>query len=284
MRRGEYDKAVKLYEELYLARPEEESILLRLAWANYDRGATAEAIAYLEILLQRELQRKIFTGFAFDELVRIYKQEKNYVRLTEICRRAVEQQPEDIGLLIELGNAFLKSGNDGEACLIYEKAVRMENDNPALYCLWGEALFAAGRPQESEAAYLQAGKLDPEQLDRYYFKIAELFAKRGGYNDAQRLLEMCIAVSPSQPVYHCCAGDAFIGLGRIAEALMKYETAVTLDNSGSGAYYNRLGNSLTRAGYHKEAAAVFRKAMERESDNPAYARHLALACKNLGVD
>ena len=278
---GKYQEAISLYEEVHQAHPEEESVLLMLAWAHYDSGATAQALAYLETLLQRELQRKIFTGFAFDELVRIYKQEKNFGKLTEICTRAVAAQPDDVGLLAELGNACLRAGKAQDACRIYDKLVHLDNDNPAFHCLLGEALFAAGRTSESEAAYLRAGQLDPDQVGHYYFKIADLFAQSGRYEEAKRLLEMCIAASPAKPLYHCCLGDALVGLGRVKEALAEYETAV--HNSNSGAYYNRCGNILVKANYHQEAVEAFLRALKMEPDNPVYARHLALAQEALGL-
>ena len=75
----------------------------------------------------------------------------------------LQLQPEDVGLLVELGNAYLQSGQAKKACGIYEKLIEIESDNPALYCHWGEALFAAGLSQESEKAYLRAGEIDPDQ-------------------------------------------------------------------------------------------------------------------------
>jgi len=111
LKEGRYQEAVKLCEEVYQAHPEEESALLMLAWAHYDNGATTRAVEYLEILLARELKRKVFTGFAYDELVRIYKQNRNFDKLIEICCRAVEVQPDDVGLLNELGNAYLQAGS-----------------------------------------------------------------------------------------------------------------------------------------------------------------------------
>ena len=283
LRQGKYSEAIGLLEEVHQAYPEEESVLLRLAWAHHDSGATAKAVAYLEILLDRELQRKIFTGFAFDELVRIYKQEKNFSKLVEICTNAVAVQPDDVGLLTELGNAYLLAGRTQEACRIFEKLVQLENDNPAFYCLWGEALFTAGKTSESEAAYLRAGEIDPDQADRYYFKIADLFAKSGCYEEAKRLLDACIAANPAKPLYHCCLGDALVGLGRIKEAQAEYETAAHYDNSGAGAYYNRFGNILARTNYHQEAMEAFARALKIEPDNPVYTRHLALSYKALGL-
>ncbi len=283
LKQGKYSEAIVLLEEIYQAYPEEESVLLMLAWAYHDSGTTAKAIAYLEILLKRELQRKIFTGFAFDELVRIYKQEKNFNKLVEICTSAVDAQPADTGLLHELGNAYLLAGRAPEACDIFEKLVGLENDNPVFHCLWGDALFAAGLSSDSEAAYLRAAEIDPEQVDHYYFKMSDLFANSGSYEEAKRLLTACIAANPTKPLYRCCLGDVLVGLGRVSEAHAQYEYAAHYDNSSAGAYFNRFGNMLARANYHSEAVEAFRRALKIEPDNPFYLRHLALSYKALGL-
>jgi tetratricopeptide (TPR) repeat protein len=280
---GKYQEAIKLYKEIHQAYPEEESVLLLLAWAHYDSGDTASAVGCLETLLQRELQRKVFTGFAFDELVRIYRQEKNFTKLIEICTNAVAVQPDDTGLLIELGNAYLQAGRADDACHIFQKLVNLENDNTEFYCRLGEALFTAGRADESENAYLQAVKIDPEQADNYYFKIADLFAAGGCYAEAERLLRMSISANQAKPLYHCCLGDVLIGQGKVREALVEYQTAAQGDNSGAGAYYNRLGNTLAKANYHREAVDAFRLALAIEPGNPVYTRHLALSYKALGL-
>jgi tetratricopeptide (TPR) repeat protein len=282
LREGKYLEAIALLEEIHFAHPEEESVLLSLAWAHHDSGSIAKAVTCLETLLQRELQRKIFTGFAFDELVRIYKQEKNFGKLTDICARAAAAQPGDASLQNELGNAYLLAGRATDACDVFEKLVDLENDNPAFYCSWGDALFAAGRTAESEAAYLRAGEIDPDSADHYYFKIADLFARSNRHEEAKRLLEACIAANPAKAVYYCCLGDALVGLGCLSDAQMQYETAIHYDNSGAGAYYNRFGNILARANHHLEAVAAFRRALELEPDNPFYRYHLTLSLSALG--
>jgi tetratricopeptide (TPR) repeat protein len=215
LRQREYRKAIKIFEEINRAHPEEESVLLMLAWAYYDSGAVSKAIECLNMLLERELQRKIFTGFAFDELVRIYKQEKKFDKLVEICEKATTAQSEDVGLLAELGNSYLQLGKTKEACYTYEKIIKMENDNSAFYCLWGEALFAAGLFSESEEAYIRAGKIDPEQAANYCFKLTVLFQQAGNHKEAIRLIDKCISLSPGNPLYYCSLGDSLIGLGKL---------------------------------------------------------------------
>lgn len=283
LREEKYTQAIALLEEAHSANPEEESVLLRLAWAHHDRGATAKAIEYLEILFDRELQRKIFTGFAFDELVRIYKREKNFSKLVEICTNAVARQPDDVCLLSELGHAYVLADRVREACSTFEKLVQLENDNPAFYCLWGEALFIEGNTAASEAAYMRAGEIDSDQADRYYYRIADLFAKSGHYEDAKRLLDFCIAASPANPLYHCCLGDTLVGMGRISEAQLEYDAAASCDSSGAGAYYNRFGNILARTNHHREAMKAFELALKIEPNNPVYIRHLTLSYKALDL-
>ena len=282
LRQGKYREAIVLAGEIHKVYPEEESVLLMLSWAYYDSGNTKQAIKYLNILLERELKRKVFTGFAFDELVRIYKQGKNFHKLVGICERAVTAQPEDVGLLTELGKAYLQSGQAKKACDIYEKLIVIEDDNPAFYCHWGEALFAAGLIQESEKAYLQASEIDSDRPDNYYFKIAVLFQQAGSHREAKRLLNKCITVSSANPLYYCSLGDSLVGLGQIQEALKAYQTAVQYDNPGAGAYYNRLGHALMKAKYFSQAVEAFKLAIAHDSAQPYYLS-LAAAYKGMGL-
>jgi tetratricopeptide (TPR) repeat protein len=281
LRQGKYSEAIALYEELHRAYPEEESVLLMLAWAYYDSGATTQAVEYLEILLARELSRKIFTGFAFDELVRIYRQEKKFDKLTEICTVALAAQPEDIGLLTELGNSFLQAGKADDACRIYRKLITLENDNPSFYCLLGEALFAAGSTGESKDAFSAAAKIDPDQADYYYYKSADLFARGGHHIEAQTLFSRCITANPSKPIYYCCLGDVLISLGEVKKAIIAYETAAQKDHAGAGAYYNRLGNTFMKEKLFDRAADAFQKAINYESLLPYY-QNLATALEASG--
>jgi len=278
---GKNKEAIALLKNIHEMHPEEESVLLRLAWASWDNGEKEGSIGYWEMVLDRELQRKVFTGFAYDELVRIYKQERQIEKLVALCEKVVGVQPQDVGLLEELGTAYFLSGQSHKACDVFQKLVSMEEDNPALYCRLGEALFAAGRVSESEAAYLQAGKIDPEEVDRYYFKVADLFARDGRHDEAKRLLEKCIAASPSKPIYYCCLGDELIGLGRTDEALLAYETAVGLDSRSAGTYYNRMGNTFMKEKLFDRAAAAFQKAIDHET-LPPYHKNLTEARKALG--
>jgi tetratricopeptide (TPR) repeat protein len=282
LKQSKYDDAIILLKELNEEFPEEESIILMLSWAYYDSSDTDNAVKYLNMLLERELHRKVFTGFAFDELVRIYKQKQDFLKLVEICERAAAAQPEDICLLTELGNAYLQSGKAEKACQVFKRLIEIENDNPVFYCYWGDALFAAGSYQESEQAYLKASEIDSEQPDRYYFKIAVLFQQSRKHDDAERLLNKCIVVNSSNPLYYCSLGDSLVSMGNIQGAFDAYDKAVHYDGSRAAVYCNRLGNSLMKAGNFSKAADAYRSAIKYEPVKQYYL-NLASAYRELGL-
>ncbi|HPD56464.1 MAG TPA: tetratricopeptide repeat protein [Smithellaceae bacterium] len=282
LKENKYNQAIGLLREIHEACPEEESVLLMLAWAYYDSGDIEQALHCFHHLFEIELRRKVFTGFAYDELVRIYKQEKKYYDLVKICEKAVAAQNEDKGLLIELGNAYLQAGRAREACAVYEKIIETEKDDAALYCLWGEALFADGFFAESEGAFAQAGKTDPEQEEHFYFKLAVLFQKAQKHQDAIRLAQKCIAQKQDNPLYYCFLGDSYIGLQELEKAFAAYEEAAACADSKSKAfYYHRLGTSLLKARFFAEAARYFQIALDFE-DNPACVKGLIYAYQGMG--
>lgn len=279
---GRYREAIALLEELHAEMPQEESVLMMLSLACYDSGDAEQAEKYLRDLFDRELRRKVFTGFAFDELVRIYKQEKKTEKLVDICETAADAQPDNIALLLELGNAYLQSGNAEKARQAYEKLVALESDNAAFHCLLGEALFAAGMEKECEEIFLKAAEIDAGQSDRFFFKLAVMFYDARKLEDAARLIRQCITVNASNPLYYCFLGDVLIGSAKISEALAAYRQAMDVDPSNAGAYYNRLGNALMKAGYFPEAMQSFQSAIGCEPARP-YFSNLAAALKSMGL-
>ena len=268
LKQEKYSEAIALLENIRGIYPEEESVLLRLAWASWDNGNKEGSIAYWEILLDRELQRKVFTGFAYDELVRIYKQEGEIEKLVAICEKTVQVQPQDVGLLEELGKAYLLSGRSVKAVDTFKKLTSMEADNPAFYCRLGEALMAAGQTEACEEAYRQAGRIDPDEADRYLFRAADLYRREGHFNPAKKLLTKCLEIAPSNSLYYCSLGDVLVALKQPEDAFTEYEKACQFNRPHTAAFYIRLGNSLMKGGLFTDAAKAFEAALSFDASTP----------------
>jgi len=267
---GQYAEAAALYGRLAEQYPDEESFLLAQAWAYHDNGQRNEAIACFEQLFSGELRRKIFTGFAFDELVRLYKDGRQYDRLVTICRQAVEAQPDDIYLIRELGDAFLKAGRTAEAVELFEMITRMEPDAPDLFCLLGDALVAAGRLDSAEGAYQQAVALDPAESPSFYQRLANVLAEAGELERAEVMLNRSIEIRADDPLCLIRLAEVQVRQRRYPEARHSVEAAVAFNPRFAASYYNRLGRALADVDCHRDAVEIFECAIALEKNNAFY--------------
>jgi tetratricopeptide (TPR) repeat protein len=283
VREKRYEDAILLYRKLVDMHPGEESLLLALAWAYHDGGMRKEAVDCFERLFGMELERKVFTGFAFDELVRIFKEEGRYERLIEICERVVAVQPDDIGFLGDLGDAYLKAGKAGKAVEIFEKMTGMESDASMIFCSLGNALVAVGDFNGAEKAYERAVGMDPLEAATFYSRLAGVYLEAGHNEQAEKIFRKCIEYRDDEPAYHCSLGDVLVRQGRLNDAELAYARAIELHRDDAGAYYNRFGKALSKTGYHLQAIEIFKKAIAVDSRNPFYHLHLAESCAAAGL-
>ena len=283
MKAKRYDDAVILYRKLVDMHPGEDSFLLSLAWAYHDSGRLDDAVDCFERLLNRELQRQVFTGFAFDELVRIFKEKGEYERLVGVCERVVAVQPDDIALLSDLGDAYIKAGRPSDAVKVFEKMIEMQPDASVTYCSLGNAFIATGAFDGAEKAYRRAVEIDPSEAGSFYNRLASAFFNAGHAEMAEKTFRKCLEFRFDEPMYHCGLGDVLVKQGKIDDAEGAYEKAAQLDHASLSAYYNRFGNTLARGNFYLQAIEVFKKAIAADPENPFYYIHLAESYTAIGL-
>ena len=279
MREGRYDEAISIYHKLAEMNPEDDSIVMSLACAYRDSGKLSDAVLCLERLLEKELKRKIFTGFAFDELVKIYRNEGNYERLVVICEAAVAAQPNDISLLITLGNSYLGAGKTGRAVEVFKMLTEMEPVAPSFFCNLGNAHVAAGDFDSAEGAYNSAILIESSDAHKFYSELGIAFFQAEQYERSETALKKSLDHRPDQPLVHCALGDVFIKRKKPDDARMSYENAAKLDPVSRGGYYKLLGTMLAGEHNHKMAIEVFEKAVSADPHNPFYYLGLVKSCE-----
>ena len=270
-----FEEAITFYRQLIDLNPGDDSYRVGLAWAYHDSGRAEQAIACFEQIFEKELRGRIFTGFAFDELVRIFKENKNFNRLVDVCERAVAAQPEDIALLGELGDAYLKAGRPGDAVCIFEEMTAMEPDAPVFLCSLGQARIMNHDFAGGEAAYRRAMAIDPAEAGSFFSRMAHVYLHAGQMEKAEEAFRQGLAEHKGDPMLLMGLGDVLIQQGKLSEGAAVYERIMELDHNAASVYLNRLGHTLARAHYHHEAVGVFKKAIALDAQNPFY--HIALS-------
>lgn len=279
-----YEEAIELYLKLLAMNPGDESLLMSLAWAYNDSGQSDKSLEYFEILFERELKRSVFTGFAFDELVRIYRSEGKFDRLVNMCERVVDMQPGDVALLTTLGDACLKAGRLERAAEIFELLTDVEPDAPVLFCSLASTYIAAGDYEKAEAAYDRAVEIEPSEAPAVYHRMGFALLEAGQIERAEAAVRRSIDLCFEKALHHCTLGDIQIKQGRLDEARGSYEQAITIDPASAEGFYNRLGNALASEGYHHQAIDAFEKALEMDPHNPFYYRSIIESCAAEGLD
>jgi len=283
MKEKRYPEAIAVYRQLIRMKPDMDSFVLCMAWALKDNGQVDEAVAQFEKLFQKELVRKVFTGFAYDELVRLFRETKQHERLVEICERAVAVQPRDFALLYTLGDAYLRAGQAEEARKIFQKLLDEEPDSSQYHTAMGNALIADGRFEEAEASYRRAIENDfPGKEGIFMDKMGHAYLQAGALDRAESAFRRAVEAAGGDPIYRCDLGDALVMLGRLEEAFQSYAEAVRVNPVHEGTYYNRLGNRLIKENRAPEAIDAFRRASAADPSNAFYRLSLAEALNSCG--
>ncbi|MBN2568696.1 MAG: tetratricopeptide repeat protein [Deltaproteobacteria bacterium] len=271
---GKYEEGIAIYKELIEQHQGDDSLAMSLAWAYQDNGETDMAIECLEGLLEKELAGSIFIGFAFDELVRIYRNEGQYEKLLSICERSVALYPNEVSLLTTLGDACLRFGNTDRAIRVFEMLTEMEPDSPVHLCSLGNAHIANGNIKKGKKAYEKASRIDPSEAPVFFSRLGHFLSRCGHLAEAEEAVRKSIKINGSDPATYCSLGDILITQNKVDEGMASYEKAIQIDAASKDSYYNRLGNVLSENSHHLEAVGAYEKAVAAEPANPFYRARL----------
>jgi tetratricopeptide (TPR) repeat protein len=283
MREKRYPEAIAVYRQLIRMKPDMDSFVLCMAWALKDNGEVEEAVAQFEKLFQKELARRVFTGFAYDELVRLFRETKQFDRLVDVCERAVAVQSRDLALLYTLGDAYLRAGQPEKARKIFQGLLDEEPDSSQYHAAKGNALIAAGRFEEAEESYRQAIENDfPGKAGVFLNKMGHIYMLAGAFERAESAFQRAVEASGEDAIFRCDLGDALVMRGRMDEAFRSYGDAVRVNPAFEGTYYNRLGNRLMKENRAPEAVDAFHRAGAADPSNAFYKLSLADALSSCG--
>ena len=156
---GDYNSAVKLYEELYQSDP-----------AN---------------------------PMYINALYRIYTQLKNYAALVNILDERIKQKPDDIEAYGMLGSTYYLMGNEEKAVEVWNKPFQSGIINPVFYRVVGNFAFER-RAFEIAIDLYEQGKKASEDKVLYAFDLARLYSLTMQFEKAAQEYCYILSNQPSQ--------------------------------------------------------------------------------------
>jgi len=204
-------------------------------------------------------------------------------KLTEAIQqyeRALQLNPDDVGVLCNLGLALATQGKPAEAIQQYERALQLKPDDFVAHNGLGVALAGQGKLAEAIQQFERALPLKPDDA-RVYFNLAVALANQGKLLEAIPQYERALQLKPDYADAHFYLGNALAGQGKLAEAIQHYERVLQLEPDHVEAHCN-LGVALAAQGKLAEAIQHFERALQLKPDFAVAHNYLGIALASQG--
>jgi tetratricopeptide (TPR) repeat protein len=172
----------------------------------------------------------------------------------------VEEDPEDPGLLGQLGGIYLRARAPGRAVELLARAAALDPENDVVRLQLGYAHAQAGNDEdaiESFRYYLERHPRDTRVMNQ----IGYVYLGRGEAEQAISYFRMYVEAAPDEANAHDSMGEGLLEAGRFEEAAREYEVAVSIDPSFANSYF-MLGRARREMNDATGAIAAYERFLE----------------------
>lgn len=140
-------------------------------------------------------------------------------------KKLMEQVPEDERALIILAELYSAVGNHSEAANSLEKAIVINDKEPALYTRLGIAQMEQGMPVNAERNFRKAMEMEEEPKPSLDY-LAHVMFQTGRGHEVPTMWQERVAASPTSGALRVKLAQAQFGAGSQDEAIATFESAL----------------------------------------------------------
>ena len=286
--KGQYDKALMLFDRAIEIDPGTPGIHFRIAKAQVFLGKLKEAVSEL----QKDIALFPEAGQSYGLLGETYLQLQEYQKAKENFEAAIRTKPDYTKAYYGLATACARLGLKDESKEAQQKFKQFEAEDQKAGRHWRQVLEPLmvtrrsvahthtdigrvynehGYPDKAEQLWQRAVILDPNNID-CRFHLSALYLKNSKPMDALKLYEQITRIDPNNGVSYFFIGSISSQLSRFDDAEKAYKKVIEVAPKRSEGYhalarlYLQLNRNLLEA---KKLAAI---AVELAPDNMQYRR------------
>lgn len=204
-------------------------------------------------------------GIVNKQLVRYLVSAQSYQLAIKHTNTLLEKNSWDAELFFLKGYALRELDMLEEAVKELKTACKMEKKYAEAWNALGMTYDKMKKPEESEAAYLEAIEINPNS-SKYLNNLGFSYFSRAEYKKAADTYNRALALDSSNVQIHNNLGFAYGMLGRYDDAFAEFQQGGTEDVA-----YNNMGFIYYMLGYNSRAKGMYAKAIEI---NPHYTKAL----------
>ena len=241
-------------------KPQDAQVLFNLSQAYFASGEKAKGLELASSLstLARDNVRAHFT------LGVLLASEEEYPAAIHEFEAADALEPGTFEILHDLGQTYVKSGDNGRALEVLNRALKLRPDSAETLYLIAQAYSNDGKDLNALDLLVKAHKLAPTNTD-VIFLMARLSMKQSFYADAVPLLEEGLKVAPKSPKLLAALGECYFMVGKATEAKQTFQTLIQVEPSASS--FTFMGLWYRHQGQFDEAAIYFERGLKADPRN-----------------
>jgi arylsulfatase A-like enzyme/Flp pilus assembly protein TadD len=258
--------------------------LLALRDLDFEAGDAAFAahdLVRAEAIFSRVVERLPGSAYARAMLALCYLQTGQAPKAIPHLEVALQLSPE-LGdhYTALLGDARLLTGDLDAALEAYEKAARMNSENPTAQVGLMLRALRGGSLAEAEAHAARARQITRDRGGGAHLNIGRNWERLGELERALVCFERALRLDPDSSLAHLNLAIILARLGRLEQAALHLEAAGPL--RGDPSARNRLGVAYASAGHVDRAEAILRELISEHPDYPSPRRNLATLLRRQG--
>ena len=199
---------------------------LNLAVQNHKKGNLdlAEELYIKTLKINPDHERSIYL------LSTLYLHKKNYVETIKLSNRALENNPNAIHIIHNLGYGLIQIGKHEEAMKSFYKIIDIEPSYVEAYYNLGNICKYLGKSLKAEKYYKKAIELQPNN-PRAYNNFGNILKDLGKFKEAIKSYEKAIKLNPKHVNAYYNLGNAYKESGELSKAKVSYESALRINPS-----------------------------------------------------
>jgi len=227
--KGYFNNAIAEFTEVVESDAKDEDKAIALTYIgiiNDKRDNYNKAIEYYNRALKYNNKNPII----YRNLSLAYKNKMNLTKAGEILKKGLDIEPNNINNRILMGNILFHQGKYNEAISQYEKAIKINSENPsALYNL-ALSLLKTGDELSGIKYLKKAGSIDNFNKIAHlsYSQLGLIYTKMNDHDSAEKYLKLAISINPNDPIDRYNLGIIYLKQNKRTKALAEFVQAEKL--------------------------------------------------------
>jgi predicted TPR repeat methyltransferase len=230
---------------------------------------------YLAILQEDHSNVEVLHAIAL-----LYAQNDNFALATDYFKTAIQHDPENPILYLNLGNALKTQGLFADAATAFQQAITLNPHYAAALNNLGTVYYAEGKLTDAIISYRAAIEKQPHYQDAYY-NLGLALSKNGDAIIAIDVYEALIAQVPEHAAACFQLACLLLQEGRIKEAL-DYFVRIEENHPHHFETQLNLANCYLKLGVLNQAKTHYSKALELSPKDAQILFNLGVVCMQQG--